>query len=297
MRTPRCLICGFVACTLGILLAVPAPAQQAPVQVLRIGNSGSLDVVGGNEQEAIKSLQSFVKDETGFNNEILRQKDWQELAQKMVQKDLHLGAFQGFEFAWAQEKYPGLKPLALAVNVNVYPTVYVVARKDSAAQHFRDLQGRSIAVPGIGRRYSMLVLAKETQAEGKKPEAFFAKITTPENIEDAIDDVVDGQVQATVADRVGMEAYKRRKPGRFGQLKQIVRSDPLPPPVVAYYNSVLDSATLDRFRQGLLNASNSDRGQTLLTLFRLTGFVAVPNDLDKVLDTTRKNYPPSLLEK
>ena len=57
----------------------------------------------------------------------------------------------------------------------------------------------------------------------------------------------------------------------------------MPPPVVAYWDSVLDSTTLERFRQGLINSSNSDRGQTLLTLFRLTGFAAVPDDFDKVL--------------
>jgi len=35
----------------------------------------------------------------------------------------------------------------------------------------------------------------------------------------------------------------------------------------------------------------------LLTLFRLTGFAAVPDDFDKVLADTRKNYPPTLLDK
>ena len=43
---------------------------------------------------------------------------------------------------------------------------------------------------------------------------------------------------------------------------------------------------------GLLNASKSDRGQTILTTFRLTGFEAAPDDFPKVLADTRKTYPP-----
>ena len=73
-----------------------------------------------------------------------------------------------------------------------------------------------------------------------------------------------------------------RKPGRFKTMHQVVHSDELPPPVVAYYNQVLDQATLQRFQQGLLNASKSDRGQTLLTLFRLTEFAKVPGDYSRM---------------
>ncbi len=292
----RVFLAGALATVMAVLGSLAA-GQQAKIEVLRIGNSGSLTVAGGSEKEALKSLQSFIKDETGFENEVIRQKDWQELARKMEQKQLHLGAFQGFEFAWAQEKYPELKPLALAANVYVYPVVYVVARNDSSAKDFSGLAGQSIVLPELSQPYLRLFIAKEAQDNGKKPEAFFSKITTTESVEDALDNVVDGVVQAAVADRTGLEAYKRRKPGRFKRLKQIAHSEPLPPPLVAHYDSVLDSATLDRFRQGLLNASNSDRGQTLLALFHLSGFVAVPHDFDKVLAETRKNYPPRLLEK
>jgi ABC-type phosphate/phosphonate transport system substrate-binding protein len=290
----------FTACAIIAALTIPGSVvrgQQANIQVLRIGNTGSLSPVGGNESEALKSLQSFIKDQTGFDNEIVRQKDWQELTQKMAQKQLHLGAFQGYEFAWAQEKDPHLKPLALGINVYAYPMVYVVTRNDSPATDIGGLQGQTIALPATGQAYLRLFLAKLTHDLGKKPEEFFSKITAPENVEDALDGVIDGTVQAAVADRAAFDGYRTRKPGRFNRLKQLARSQPLPPSVVAYYEGVLDSGTLDRFRQGLLNASNSDRGQTLLTLFRLTGFVAPPDDFDKVLADTRKTYAPSLLSK
>jgi len=53
----------------------------------------------------------------------------------------------------------------------------------------------------------------------------------------------------------------------------------------------VDEGTRERFRQGLLGAGQKDKGQTMLTLFRLTGFEAVPEDFGKVLAETRKTYP------
>jgi ABC-type phosphate/phosphonate transport system substrate-binding protein len=203
-----------------------------------------------------------------------------------------VGVFEGYEYAWAQEKYPALRPLALAVNVYTYPVAYVVTQRNNKAKGFADLQGQSFAIPATGQRFLRLFVEHECQALGKQPETFFSKITTPDEIEDALDDVVDGVVQAMVLDRAGLEAYRRRKPGRFKNLKEVVRSQPFPPPLVAYYDKVLDDATLDRLRNGLLGASHKEKGQTLLTLFRLTGFVAVPSDFAKVLAVTRKTYPP-----
>ena len=92
--------------------------QPAKVDVLRIGISNNLafGAQAGNEDTANDSLRSFIKSETGFENEIVQQKDWKELAEKLAGGQLHLGVFQGFEFAWAREKQPKLKPLALEIG-------------------------------------------------------------------------------------------------------------------------------------------------------------------------------------
>jgi ABC-type phosphate/phosphonate transport system substrate-binding protein len=288
---------GAVVCILALLSPTGARTQQqGKISVLRIGTSGTLSPAGSDEKEALRSLQSFIKDETSFANEIIREKDWQELAEKMAKGELHLGVFKGYEYAWAQEKHPELKPLALANTGSrpdrPYIEVYVVTRRDNPAKDFAGLQGQSLALPNTGQPEPRLFVARQCQAQGKTLNAFFAKVTSPNDVEEALDNVVDGVVQAAVADRTSLEAYKGRKPGRFKTLHQVAHSEPLPPPVVAYYNQVLDQATLKRFQQGLLNASKSDRGQTLLTLFRLTDFAKVPGDFDQVLAETRKTYPP-----
>lgn len=287
---------GLAAVAAGALLiglGTLASAVPASVDVLRIGTSGTLASSAGAKREmaAIDTLREFIKTETGFNNEILRQKDWSELATKLAQGHLHLGVFQGFEFAQAQEKNPELKALALAVNVYRYPTVHVVAHRDDQATTFEGLQGRTLALPEGSGAHVRLFLDRQSQATGKKSETFFAQILGADSVEDALDDLVDGKVHATATDLSALDAYKRRKPGRYSQLKEIVRSQPFPPAIVAYQPGVLDEAALLRFRQGLLRAGETNRGQTFLTLFRLTGFEAVPLDLDRVLAESRKSYP------
>jgi ABC-type phosphate/phosphonate transport system substrate-binding protein len=269
---------------------VRAQATRTQPDVLRIGSTGTLAPAGTNEKAALESLQSLIKEETAMSNEVIRHQGWMDLADQMAKGQMQLGVFEGYEFAWAKAKYPPLTPIALAVRGHRYPVVYLVVRNDLPTKDVRDLQSQSLALPSTGQGFLRLFVEREV---GKNLESFFSKITSPTNVEDALDDVVDGVLQATACDQAALEAYKRRKPGRFSRLKAIAHSQPFPPTLVASYDSVLDEATRQRFQQGLLNASNTERGKMTLTLFHLTRFESVPPDFDRVLDESRKQYPPS----
>src|SRR5262249_38992178 len=112
---------------LALAVAIPllrsTSAQQPEGKVLQIGPSESLTGAVNKDKEkgAMDSLKAFIKDETGLDNVIERSKDWREVTNKLVKGELHLGVYQGYEFAWAQSSQPGLKPLAVAVNVYRYP--------------------------------------------------------------------------------------------------------------------------------------------------------------------------------
>jgi len=287
----------LAALTLTALLVGPTGAvhgQQPKLDALRIGTSGTVTGQAGSPREkaGLEMLKSFIKEETGLESEIVPQNSWRELTEKMANRQLHLGVFQGYEFAWAQEQHAGLKPLAIAVNVYRYPGAYILVKRDNPAKDFAGLQGQSLVLPATSEGFLRLFVERQSLAAGKTLETFFSKVTSPDNFEDAFDDVVDGGVQAAVADRAALEAYKHRKPGRFNQLKPVAQSQPFPPGVVAYQDGALDEATLKRFKGGLLGAAKKEKGQTLLTLFHLTGFDPIPDDFDRVLGETRKGYPP-----
>lgn len=290
----RILLLGGLLATLVICTANGLSAQEPKLEALRIGTSGMLtsDKSGDKEKTALDSLRDFIKSETGLNNDILKQKNWQTLAKFMADGKTQLGVFQGYEYAWVQEKYPSIKPLALAVNVNRYPTVYVIAKKDDSAKDFPGLQGQTLCLPANAPRFVNFYLTRQTQAAGKKLDTFFSKITSQNDPIDAIDDVVDGVAQVTAIDQATLEVYKKQKPGRFKQLKEIAHSQPMPPVVIAYVDKSLSDTTLQRFRDGLLNANHKDRGQTMLNTFGLTGFETIPADFEQVLAATRKAYPP-----
>lgn len=250
------------------------------------------------EKAGIKSLQSFIQEETGLANVVQRQNNWRELADRMSRGQFHVAVFPGYAFAWAKEKYPELKPLVVAVNVHRYSAVHILARKDNPAKDFVALKGQTLLLPVPNQdNFQQLYLERQCRQAGQPLKEFFAKLDWPDNVEDALDDVVDGKAQVAAVDRAAFEAYQRRKPGRFRQLKEVVRSQPFPPGVIAYYGSSLDDATLRRFKGALLGAARKPKGETLLTLCRLTGFEAVPEDFQRVLAETIRAYPPDLGEK
>jgi ABC-type phosphate/phosphonate transport system substrate-binding protein len=285
------LAVGLTAFLLSV--AATAIAQPAKVGVLRIGSTGTItgNADSPKEKAGHETLRRFITEETGLANEITGQLKWEELTAKLAKGEYHLGVFQGYEFAWALEKNPGLKPLALGVNVYRYPIACAMVRRDNPATNFAGLKGQTLIVPATNQMFLNLFVERQCEALQVKPEVFFSKTTTSENVEDALDDIVDGKAQVVVIDQTSLEAFKRRKPGRFSQLKEVARSQPFPPVVIAYYGSVLDEGTLRKFKECLFNASRKDKGEMLLTLSRLTAFEAVPDDFGKVLVATRKAYP------
>jgi ABC-type phosphate/phosphonate transport system substrate-binding protein len=294
------LLAGALAAGL-VVLGAPADGQEASVRVLHIGASspstGKPDT--RDEKAARKMLGQYIREEIGLRNDITQYKNWRELVDRMKSGKSHLGVFQGFEFAWAKEKEPGLKPLTVIINVDRYPHAsLLVSRRSKVRDLAGGLQGKALAVPATGQEHLRLFVERACLAQGKGLEAFFGKVVAPENAEDALDDVFDGKVQAAVVDGASLKAYKRRKPGRFKGLREIARSEPFPPAVVAYYDSFLNPASRQRFRNGLLGADRKRKGRMLLHMFRITGFAAVPADFGKALTRARKAYPaPELAAK
>jgi ABC-type phosphate/phosphonate transport system substrate-binding protein len=291
---------GFAFCSLLLLFwlvdsfSVLASAERSATQdqVMHIGTTVNFSQLSGvKEEDARAKLREFIKQETNFDNDINSMKNWIELGSKLTAKEMQFGIFQGYEFAWASERFPSLKPLVIAVKVERYPAAYVMAKSDNKATTLAGLKGQSMAIPRASQGFPRFFLERETLGQGAKLSDFFSKVTTPDELEDGLDDIVDGIVDACVVDQAGLEAYERRKPGRFEKLKQVVKSQPFPSHVVAYDDKDTDVTTRDQFRAGLLGAGDKDLGPKVLNLFKLTAFEAPRPDFDKILRDVRAKYP------
>jgi ABC-type phosphate/phosphonate transport system substrate-binding protein len=281
----------ILACAAAALASLAAGGAEPAV--LLIGSSGATTDPGARRREVASrpTLQRFIKEETGLDNRVTHAKDWRDLADRLANGGFHLGVFEGYEFAWARERRPGLKPLAVAVNVHRYPVACLVVRRAGPVEGFAGLKGRPIYLPKEGPHHLRLFVEGRCRAAGTTAATYFAKVTAQESVEDALDDVVDGVIAAAAVDRAALEAYQRRKPGRARKLRELTRSDPFPPPVVAYHGTALGEATRRRFLAGMLAAHRKEKGRTMLTYFRVTAFQAVPADYARALARSRKEYP------
>jgi ABC-type phosphate/phosphonate transport system substrate-binding protein len=214
-----------------------------------------------------------------------------EIATRIEKKDLDLGILQGVEFAWEQEKYPDLRALAIIINSTTYRRADLVIRKNGRAKSWSDLRGASLALPARSREHCLLFLHGQCDANNATPESYFARITTPNNIEDALDDVVEGAVDATLVDHTGKLAYARRKPGRVEKLVVLQTSERFPDAVVVYRSGAFDAQTLQHWRDEFLRANKNPLAIRILNLWMVTSFEPVPEGFDKLLSAMRRSYP------
>jgi hypothetical protein len=232
------------------------------------------------------------KVQIGWGSE-LRAADPADLGEMLAEGKVDIGVFHGIEFAWAQQKYPELRPLFIAYNKQPHLQACLVVRAEDRAAGFVDLKGKSLALPRGQRIHCQLFMERECHDCGQnRPEEFFSQLTKPPDIEVALDGLVDGRFQAAIVDLVGLDAYKQRKPARFGQIKIVQKSEIFPASVIAYRAGAFDTATVDLLKERLGRASNNRLTRQLLTLWKLTAIETVPPDFEGTMANILKFYPP-----
>ena len=293
------------AVTLVLLIAALAglfirPAGQAvektvkPTPTVKIGMVQSLfkDV-----PEALVSLmtvpfQTLMQSSTGMKGDIVRSGDHHSLGKDLMEEKVHLGIFLGYEFALAKQKYPELEPLMIVVNTHTQLHAILLSKEDGGPGSWAGLKDQTLTIAKGTRPHCHMFLNKCCQEHCQCCPEDACKIVVAPTAEDAIDEVVDGAAQATLIDGVNLESYQRRKPGRFGTLKVVEKSETFPAAVVVFRPGVLTEDELKRFKNGMMNANKSIMGKQLLTLWKITGFEPVPAEFPETLENIIKAYPP-----
>jgi ABC-type phosphate/phosphonate transport system substrate-binding protein len=293
---------GIPAAFIGVLVfsgGSSADSREQPV--LHIGMTETFieeDLPDGfDETDAESACQQLVQEVVGLRSDTVALENQEILAQRLASGRLQFGVFMGYEFAWAQARYPKLK--VLTVNVSQHPSRHpsLIVHRDSPIHRFAELKGVKLAVPRWGQGYSRLFVAAQSRLAGQDPGAFLGQIETFEDAESPLDDVVDGIQRAAVVDRAALEAYQRRKPGRFARLKILSESRTMPPAVVAYYEGNLDPQLVARVGDALTNAHRQKRGELLLLQFRLTRFDPPSSECERMLAEMREPYPVPAVRK
>lgn len=291
MRLTRWLTAAALLITLGWMTPRIRAEDNHSV---RIGLVSSLfrDTSEPLMQIIMRPFKSLLETQTGMSGRLVSGGDAEHLAQLLKEGDVHLGIFHGVEFAWAKTKFPQLKPLLIAVNKQPFLRAHLIVRADGSIQTIQDLKGSEIGLPNLSREHCWLFLERRCVPTGQTPAKYFSRISRPRDAANAIDDVIDGALQAAIIDDADLDNYRTQFPEPFSKVKDLLRSETFPCAVIAYYPGFLSNTLLEQFRTGMLAAKDSKQGLQMMRMCRITSFEDVPDDFNKLLDDIAKAYPP-----
>jgi len=283
-----------ILAVLGLMLAALSEIVADDGHGVRIGLVASLfrDTSESLMQIAMRPFKSLLEAQTGMGGRIVFGGAPEQLGQRLKEGDVHLGIFHGVEFAWAKAKYPKLKPLLIAVNKQLSLRAHLIVRANNEIKGLSDLKGRTIGMPALSREHCWLFLERRCVPAEQTPVTYFSRISRPRDACYAIDDVIDGTLQAAVIDDADLDAYRKQFPDFADKVKSLVLSEPFPCAVIAYYPGRLDEHMVVQFRSGMLSAKDNRQGRQMMQLCRITRFEEVPDDFDKTLEEIAKAYPP-----
>jgi ABC-type phosphate/phosphonate transport system substrate-binding protein len=284
-----------LSCLLASLVAVPILSGQSPSSApVQIGMVQTLftDVPTPVVNLLMPPFRQLMKQFTSIDGQIVLGGDCYDVAQKLDESKIQLAVFHGVEFGWAQQKYSDLRPFMIAVYKTPQIRAHLIVKDDGGATELAGLKGKLCAVPFRSREHCRLFLEKQCATVSKgSPASYFEKVTKPMSAESAMDEVLTGKVAAAVIDEVLYENYRDVKPGCFARLRVLSTSEVFPSAVVAYKQGAVSDEMLNRFRTGMANANQNERGRDLMNLWKITSFEAAPADFGETVANIVKAYP------
>ncbi|MCX7665167.1 MAG: phosphate/phosphite/phosphonate ABC transporter substrate-binding protein [Gemmataceae bacterium] len=282
----------FLACLICFTHVLSVCAVEPTKDSIAIGIPRSIfrDIPPALLSFANQPFLDLMKAQTGYKGSVKNDPEAMTLAKELAEGKLDLVVFLGHEFAWAKEKYPDLTPLVVATPRPKELRAYVLVRQDSKITQFPELKGQKIALPKTSRDLAKLYFEKKL-AENDISTASFGEIVKADTVENALHMVVDGEADATFVDHASWNYYQKLHPGRSSSLKELSKSDPFPPTVIAYKKGSLDEATLKKLRDGLLTSHENKKGQILMQTIKLEKFDPVPEKYTDMIKECLKQYP------
>ncbi|MBO0698123.1 MAG: PhnD/SsuA/transferrin family substrate-binding protein [Zavarzinella sp.] len=286
----------ILAAALAAFLAPMGAFAQAK-EPLKIGipQSAFRDVPPALLTFAGDTFRDLMKSQTGLEGEVTMDADALSIAKAIDSGKLQLGVFLGHEFACAKDKYPDLVPLVCSVPRPREIQAYLLVRWDSKAAHLGDLKGAKLALATGTRDYARLFLERRKAAE--MGDGGFSTTVKAANVHEAIQQVIEGEADVTVADHAAWNYFQKLYPGASQNIRILSRSEVFPPTVIVCKKGAIPDETVKHIREGLLNAHNGSRASKVMNLIKVEKFEEIPAGYDDALKACLKAYPTPLGDK
>jgi ABC-type phosphate/phosphonate transport system substrate-binding protein len=274
-----------------VVAIAPAAGRADDKEVYRIGVPKGLfrDVPQELKALAGQPFQDLMKEITGLDGEMVRHENAMAVAKAIDEGKLKFGVLRGFELAWVREKYPDLQPLVCSVDRPKEIQAVILVKHDCSAGHLGELKSAKIALATMLKDHARLFLERQ-RAERMNGDKFTGTEKT-DTVHEAIQKVIDGEAELTVADHASWNYFQKLYPGASKNLKELARSEEFPPTVLVFKKGAIDDATLQNMRDGFLSAHKNRKAAQLMKLIKLERFDSIPDDFDAALKECLKVYP------
>jgi ABC-type phosphate/phosphonate transport system substrate-binding protein len=272
-------------------LAPPADAQPKQPRI-KLGMLRGMfrDTPQAIVEAVARPFHELFRRQTGVDGEVEMFPDCDALAQKMKAKEIHVGVFHGFEFAWVRPRFPEIQPLAVTIPPGRKAQACLVVHKDSRAKTPADLKGACVCYPTGTKAHCHLFM--DRLKDDLPDECCGPAKGDPLTPGEVLDAVAAGQAAAGLVDVSHLSAYQDNKPGAYNQLRVLARSELFPPAVIAYRMDALPPALAKQIRDGLVRANQTAQGRAFMMLWKLKGFEDIPVNFEAEMARIAKAYPP-----
>lgn len=286
-------VLGFLA-GVAVLFGAATPAcaekPRAEEKTLKIGLLQPMfkDVPQALINAAAKPFEAMIKSKTGMKGTLQMVPDYKELAESIKAGKIDVAVFHGFEYAWVKDT-PGLQPLVVAVPNCGTVQACLVVNKKSEAKTPACLKGACVLMPKGTKAHCAMYLE---HLRGTLPSAECCQAKREEvGVEEALFALGGGKADAALVDISALKALETNYPGCYRQLRVLAESKPLPAAVVVYRDGSLNSETVKKLREGLLDCVKSSEGYAFTVFWQLKGFAEVSPAYNSQVKNCLENYP------
>ncbi|WP_020469218.1 phosphate/phosphite/phosphonate ABC transporter substrate-binding protein [Zavarzinella formosa] len=270
-------------------------AEEKPVVKIGIPRSIFRDIPPALLTFANEPFKDLMKAQTGLDGDIVNDADAMKIAKDINDGKLHLGVLLGHEFAWAKQKYPELEAIVCTVPRPREVQAFILVRHDCKATNLGDLKGTKLVMASGLRDHARLFFEKRKADEmGSETLCSLSKTST---VHDAIHKVIDGDGDVTVCDLASWNYFLKLYPGPAQNLRVLAKSEVFPPSVVVHKKGSIPEFVVKKFREGMLTAHQSPKGQKLMGTIKMERFDLLPANYDEQLKESLKLYPLSAQER
>lgn len=279
-----------------VFLSLTSAEASGPARKdgLKIGLAKTLfhNVTMPQFQVIAATFQTVLEKQTGMKGQLLPGGSPDEIRQQLDDGAIHLGVMHGVEFGWMKLKQPDLEPMMLNMIDPDWLRPIVVVAKSHAAKSLQQCRGQKLAIIKSAREDTRLFFSRLCREHDCTVDEMFPRFSTPNSVEDALDELVDGKIQLAVLEQASLAMYQRRKPARAANVRVLEDCEPFPPSVIVFRREKIDVATIKSFRNGMSTAHNSVLGAHLMSLMRIRKFEVPDDNYAKHLAEALKEYPP-----